>query len=66
MSRIVNLRTFNQAQLLHLLYECSHLLDDAYQETMLHEFHDVACEASMACEYLRCEMATQNPSFRLQ
>ena len=66
MSPIANLRTFDQSQLLHLLYECSHLLGNAYQETMLHEFHDASFEASMACEYLRCILARKNPSYRLQ
>lgn len=65
MSPIANLQTFNQMQLLHLLTECSHLLGDAYQETLIDDFNNASFEALKACEYLRCELALQSPHFKL-
>lgn len=66
MSRIANLRTFNQEQLLHLLSQCAHSLSYAWQETQVDALYEVSFEASMACEYLRCVMAQQNSNYRLQ
>ena len=65
MRQMASLRTFNQAEILDLLYACSQLLDEAYQDTLVSDFKDVSFEATMACEYLRCELAQSNQSFRL-
>ena len=63
---IANLRTFNQEQLLHVLSQCAHHLAFAYEKTELELLYETSFEATMACEYLRCKIATQNPNFRLQ
>ena len=62
---ITNLRTFNQEQLLDLLSQCAHSLVYAWQETQLDSLYDVSFEATLACEYLRCKLASHNSNYRL-
>ena len=62
---IANLRTFNQEQLLHVLIQCAHHLTYAWEQTEIDSLYDVSFEASMACEYLRCELAAHNSNYRV-
>lgn len=63
---IAHLRTFNQAQLLHVLSQCAHSLAYAWEETQIDALFDVSCEATQACEYLRCTLAVNDKHFQLQ
>ena len=63
---IANLRTFNQEELLHVLSNCAHSLAYAYQKTELESFYEASFEATMACEFLRCELAVNNKHYRIQ
>lgn len=62
---IARMKTFNQRELLHLLYTCSHLLGEAYQNTLFKEFDDASFEASIACEQLRCQLEQEHAEFKL-
>lgn len=63
---IANLRTFDKEQLLQVLSQCAHHLSYAYEETELASLYETSFEASMACEFLRCELAVNNKHYRLQ
>jgi hypothetical protein len=63
---IAQLRIFNNEDLLHLLSQCSHLLHEAYQNTLEHDYMDASFESRMACEYLRCQLAISSPYYRIQ
>ena len=64
MPRITNLRAFNQTQILHLLYACSHLLNEAFQDTHFDAFKEASSEASKACEYLQCVLEQDSPNYQ--
>lgn len=59
MQKIIRMRTFNQKDLMHLLYACSQLLNNAYQDTRYEEFREASDEASLACEYLNSQFEQQ-------
>lgn len=60
---IANLRTFNQEQLLHVLSQCADQLAFAYRKTELDSLFETSFEATMACEFLRCELAVNNSNY---
>jgi len=66
MYQIANLRTFSTEDLLNLLCDCAHHLGNAYQDTLDCDQRDTSYSASMACEYLRCQLAVSSPYYRIQ
>lgn len=61
---ITPLRTFSKEELLYLLNACAKHLETAYEETHVDSLLTVSMEAAMACEYLRCEIATQKKAYQ--
>ncbi len=62
---IANLKTFNQEELLHVLSQCAHQLTQAWQATEIDSLFEASFEATLACQFLRCELAMQNNNYRI-
>lgn len=61
---ITKLRTFSQEELLYLLNACASHLAYAYDEIQMDSLQTMAFEASMAAEYLKCEIARQDRHYQ--
>lgn len=59
MNTVVSLKTFNTAELFHLLKSCAHNLAIAYQTTQEKSLYLASEEAYDACNYLMYEMQKQ-------
>lgn len=64
MYQITPLRTFTKEELLYLLNACAKHLENAYQETHVDSLLTMSMEASMACEFLSCEIAAQGTPYQ--
>jgi hypothetical protein len=62
---IANLRTFNKEELLHVLSECAHQLTKAWQATEMDALFEASFEATLACQFLRCELALTQSNYRI-
>ena len=62
---IANLRTFDQEQLLQVLSQCAHQLNQAWQATEIDSLFEASFEATLACQFLRCELAMNNHHYRI-
>ena len=62
---IANLKIFNQQQLLHVLSQCAHQLTQAWKVTEIDSLYEASFEATLACEFLRCELASTHSNYRI-